>query len=244
MGMMGILDGGGGVFTPKALDPTFWLRGDKGVTSTGGAISAWVDQSTNAIAVIQGIAEAKPTYSATGGPNSQPCVTFDGGDTLTATSIAGLSLFGASAGTIAIVMNQTPGGSYQIPCMWYETVNANNMYLYCNGAGNQVKLDYGADSGGSSNWTDATPGTWAYYVFECINSTSHGLWRNGVASTSNPNAVTSSVISAADGTIDIGSFGGAVGFAGSIAEIVWFKTVLGTTDRQALETYFASRYAL
>jgi len=55
---------------------TWWYRSDLGVTESGGTVSAWADQSSNARNVSE--ATNKPAYSATGGPNSVPSITFDG----------------------------------------------------------------------------------------------------------------------------------------------------------------------
>ena len=244
MAMMLGLSGGTGAWNPKALDATFWLRGDLGVTQSSNAISAWADQSVNGITVTQGTAGAKPTYSATGGPNNKPCVTFDGGDTLTALTIAQTTVFGASAGTVGIVMNPTGGTGGVIPCMWYQTVNSNNMYLYLNTASNTIKFEYGDDTNGNSTSTLMTVDAWHYYVITCVNSTTHTAFKDGVADGNSPFTVTSSVLSSANGTIDIGSYGGAVAFTGAIAEIVWFKTALGTADGTALGDYFAARHGL
>ena len=240
----GRMTAGDGWTPTKIPGCTLWLRADQGITHVGNAVSAWVDQSTSGITVAQAVAEAKPTYAAGGGPNGQDCLTFDGGDTLTATGIAATSLFGASAGTVAIVASKTNTAGAGIPCMWYQTVNVNNMYLYTTHAANTVKFEFGADGVGSiETMTVWNHTSWTYLVFQCIDSTHLSLWYNGTASPES-GTVTSSVISSANGTLDVGSFGGAVGFIGSIAEIVWYSSAISTANRVLLQNYFATRYAI
>lgn len=67
-----------------------WCRADLGVTLNGSTVAAWADQSGNGHHYAQGIAGQQPLYNATGGPNGQASMLFDGAnDTLSA---AGLDL--------------------------------------------------------------------------------------------------------------------------------------------------------
>lgn len=55
-----------------------WWRADLGITLNGSNVSAWADQSGNGWHLTQGTAVNQPAFSASGGPNSQAMVNFDG----------------------------------------------------------------------------------------------------------------------------------------------------------------------
>jgi len=55
----------------------FWLRADAGITQSGGVVSVWADQSTNANNAIQATSASRPTYIAAG-LNGNPVIRFTG----------------------------------------------------------------------------------------------------------------------------------------------------------------------
>ncbi|NQT54538.1 PEP-CTERM sorting domain-containing protein [bacterium] len=74
----GIVDGSG------VPDPTWesnsmllWLKADAGITTVGGSVSAWADQSTHGNDAAQATAANQPSHSPTG-LNGQAAVLFDG----------------------------------------------------------------------------------------------------------------------------------------------------------------------
>lgn len=72
------------------VDPSAVLqycRADLGVTESSGAVSAWADQSGNGKHWEQLTGTNQPTFSATGGPNSTPCVDFDGSNDWMSTAL-------------------------------------------------------------------------------------------------------------------------------------------------------------
>jgi hypothetical protein len=89
----GDLDGGTGSNDAGAYDGgardeklALWLRADMGVLDRdrnpapdGELVRVWQDQSMNGFDAEQFFDDYKPTYSATGGPNGQPAILFDGG---------------------------------------------------------------------------------------------------------------------------------------------------------------------
>ena len=82
-----------------------WFRGDD-VTLNGGTVSQWNDKSGKGNHIVQATAANQPTYLATGGPNSQPCVQGDGtNDQLLLAS--GCTIAAQSMTWWIVVMNET-----------------------------------------------------------------------------------------------------------------------------------------
>ncbi len=72
-----------GTFDPTVdwTSATCWLYGGAGVTESGGAVSAWADQSGNGNNFIQNTAGFRPAYDATdAGFNNLPTMSGDGAD--------------------------------------------------------------------------------------------------------------------------------------------------------------------
>lgn len=80
-----------GSFSVTVVDPTTpatihggnliaWWRPGVGVTLNGSKVATWADQSGNGHDLSNGTDAARPTYNATGGPNSKPSMLFDGSD--------------------------------------------------------------------------------------------------------------------------------------------------------------------
>jgi hypothetical protein len=69
---IGNSDGSGG--QPRNV---LWLRADAGVTESSGSVSAWSDQSGNALNAVQATGSLQPTFVAsTTAMNNQPSLTF------------------------------------------------------------------------------------------------------------------------------------------------------------------------
>jgi hypothetical protein len=63
-------------FSPIDLSPLFWMNASAGVTESGGAVSAWADQSGNSNDFSQSSGSLQPTYDATG-LNGLPTIIFN-----------------------------------------------------------------------------------------------------------------------------------------------------------------------
>jgi hypothetical protein len=76
-------------WTPAALgaDVELWLDAGLGVTQSGGTVSAWADQSSNAYNFIQGTAANEPTFVAAAFGSGNPGLSFDGAGDLLVSSI-------------------------------------------------------------------------------------------------------------------------------------------------------------
>jgi hypothetical protein len=63
-------------FTPAALSPLAWFDSTYGITLNGSNVYTWADKSGNGNLIGQASAPLQPAYSAIGGPNNTPYVTF------------------------------------------------------------------------------------------------------------------------------------------------------------------------
>lgn len=243
----------GAVGAQGAIDPatspvtgmTLWLRGDV-LTESGGAVSQWTDQSGNANHYKQPTAGNKPTYAATGGPNSLPIVDFDGsndklsGDTGASDGPLWSALVAAAAGTLFLVCkwdaDSTGTGDPQ-NVMWADSVaqawqfgRFNSLWSFRN---NGTLVD---------NLTTSSPafstGTWYGMEIRLESNTTY-LRVSGGAEVS----MGSSNIVNRSGTSLIGADGANV-FGGKMAELLIYNTALSSVDRQSNRDYLAIRYSI
>lgn len=214
------------------------FRGDLGIP--GAAVSAWANQAPGqSWTLAQATGTAQPAYSATGGPLSRPCVTFDGGDGLASSAQVELATF-----SILAVWKQSVAG------MLYEhSANANvnaGCYLYGPG-GNTIVVTRGGGPTMSS-YTRATLGddTWRITTHDYGGThATHTLRFNGVAQA--PTSITANDpgTGAATATLYVGARGAASShMTGRIAELLVYTPVLSTTDRARVEAYLSRRYGI
>ncbi len=222
---------------------SFWLRGDKGITTSGGAVSAWNDQtgSDSNKNLSQGTGTKQPTNISSSSPfNNRATVSFDGGDQLD-TSTPWLSSLSPPF-TIYIVARQpTPADSQQI------LINRNgtgafirmrdntgsggvlgSLHMYNGGA-----ADVFTNSGSGLNWSSvrvcaavydtASSGTGIGYVS-----------RYNTTFCSGTNTGTTSITGITLGATP----GGTQFFIGEIAEVIIYNTAHNSTERQNIMQYY------
>lgn len=83
-----------------------WLRADLGITTVGGLVSNWADQSGNGHHATQSVAGSRPTYMTSGGVGNGPYVFSDSVSAtpwLDMTGAAGVGSSTSTGWTVAIV---------------------------------------------------------------------------------------------------------------------------------------------
>ncbi len=222
------LDFAGGSFSPTDIAGLkLWLKADGIVgLSDGDPIGTWADASGQGNDAAQATSSKKPTYK-TGIVNSLPVVRTDGVDdefTLPLNLAAGSWSFFAvvkeSTGAPAALLNNTT------PLLRISERSGNN-------GSSPAWYEGGWHEGGSAT------SSWQLLEWLLPAAGTGAVYRNGTS------LFTASYTgSALNSGVFVLSAGGGSFFAGDAAEILLYDSSLGTTDRQSIETYLNTKYAI
>ncbi len=212
-----------------------WLRADAGVTSSGGLVSAWADQSGNGNDASQGTATYQPTV-VSNSLNGLPVIHFDGNYNMmvlpTSTDlgiqsspyeffIVARPTADATYGHVYFLLS---GGSYEQ--FEYHLVSTGNARFIPN-SGNYLDK--------SGDYTDG-----AAHIFAGRASSTGGSVRvDGVDGA----VFTSDLTSSDTGNLCLGARQfSTFFFNGDIAEVIVYNRVLSPSERTQVEQYLATRY--
>jgi hypothetical protein len=225
-----------------------WLRSDLGVVETDGIVSAWLDQSSNNFYGSQGIESYRPTVN-NNGLNGKPTLHFSA-DTLLNRGLLGDHLdvafdskLNPNQFTAFIISSVNEGqGSWRSPI---SSRGSNTGYNFYAGTNNNWQFWTGNGSGWNNVSGNATVTLNEWELLTgTYNGTNQSLLLDGkqIASfnkTYVPNT-TSSLRLGGVGSNYYADFP----FQGDIAEVIIFDSVLGTSDRNRVESYLAVKYGL
>ena len=220
-----------------------WWRSDLGVSSTsGGSVTSWVDQSSNAYSLAPVVNAI--SYVSSGGVNNLPYLSWPGG-----------ALQGGSDLTCSTfpVVNQ-PLDCFLVlrPTQGVSTFGT-NYYAMDFGSGNnnatQISqstyppLVVGMYNGSATNLGSLTVGT-DYVVETLFNADgSSQVYLNGVSQGTGTVGTGNTT-----GGISIGCYyansSGHYCYVGYIYEAIVYTTTLSSANRTAINAYFQSRYGL
>lgn len=233
-----------------------WFRADSKTYSdssqtdavNGDALYSWGGNHTGAYSLSQSNATNQPSFiAADTGFNNQSVLSFDGNDKM----FFNIGLFNSNfiegSYTMFVVLSSTDTNAHVI-----GTASSQNGFLESWGAGfylgasGEIKYKVIDNSSGlkiSSTTTDFSNATIVTLSTDCSNTT---LYVNGSSESTSTTACqktiyTHSSIGASDGYGD-----GAIidPFVGKIAEYIVYESNLSTTNRETVECYLASRYAI
>lgn len=254
-------------YTPSEFAPVdlagcaLWLRADKGITLNGSTVAAWANQGTLGGSVTQGTAASQPTYSAAGGPNGRPALTFDGGDWLTSDLAASSWAFLHGANSTIFVVWKTTSANPNAYFGLLSTASSGTadrgyalFYDDRSGLSRNDRLianfnNGGATVGGVLTANNAfTAATWgvAETVFAYQDAGSDLIvLANGTSVGTSESAVATSA-SAPQGPLELGRLVNDAGsrLIGSIAEAIAFNRTLSAAERMIVRRYLGSRYAI
>jgi hypothetical protein len=236
-------------FSPAALSSlVWWLRADLGVTTAGGKVSAWVNQSGVSDAnrnVAQGSAGNRPTYNATDAAyNNQSTISFNETNSEHLLGAGVWSPTYAAPFTFGVVGHTTITGINDASFVGSVGGVADYSDFYQNSS-NKVSVFCGSSGTAPAVTSNVA---WANKGFALcrVNGASSALYFN-----------TKSHIGTTTGgasfTTTFGSTGINVGkrnvanveyINGTIAEVFAFSGALSDTDVSNLMDYVAARYAI
>jgi hypothetical protein len=224
----------GGSFSPANVSGlAIWLKADAIIgLADGDPVTTWEDSSTNNRDATQATSASKPTYK-TAIINGKPVVRFDGVDDLMASSLS----MATKPLTAFVVAKFT---DFTVPrTMFGASVNGGAQFRIGTDAKmNLLRQDTALIGAQTGTIATATPvlcsvtysGAGAYVFYE-----------DGTADGSGTNDQTF-----AASTMVVGRHGAAAQewMLGDIAEILFYDSVLSTTDRDAVEDYLGDKYGI
>lgn len=214
-------------FTPASVASLVaWYRADLGVTIATG-VSQWADQSGNGYHMAQATGGNQPAYSASGGPNSQPCIAFTAASShfMSSSSFASVS----QPFKIFWVGKDTQDGTDRGAIG--ETSGTRNDIWDSRNTG------WGTYAGGTQQYLAVSSGSW--HMFEYFQSGASSVKRlDGSDNSASPgtNGFTN---------LNFGKSGTLTSYATvSLAEWCLYSTAPTGSDLTNLRSYFNTRYGL
>ncbi len=201
---------------------SLWLRGDRGVSTTGSTVNSWADTECSGPTLTS---SGSPVYNATAGPLSTPVVRLDGTNDYLEATTANLN-----AQDIFVVTFYDNTGS-----------NANIATLISNGAdGQQIRRhdtneSYRNNANGDANdfTNNGTSGT-GYVDGEETDSFTYNKWHIVNAFRTSQTTYTDFMVGSYDG---VGRF-----WDGDVAEILVYDRKLDNGERNLVLQYLRDRY--
>jgi hypothetical protein len=242
--------GGGASFSPANLSGlSLWLKADAGVTLSGSNVTAWADQSGSGNnATVENSGE-EPTFVSSFS-NSKPAIQFNG--TTQLLIVADSSSLDFINTSIFIVLKRTGDGTgNEITFMKNGSILTDDaVYWNCarlNNGNSTFTLNVGGSRPDLDTNTDLTSGNPTILELT-YNGTDSFIYTNG-SQTATYSEPTGS-IETTSGSLQIGGYnksfnnpGGEL-FNGQIAEIVMYNRAVTGTERQQVEAYLNTKYAI
>lgn len=225
-----------------------WYRADSGITTVGGAVSSWADQSGKGRTLTQAVGSAQPTHVPSNSAfNNQASVSFDGGDTL-AHSTASDWAFMSNGGGMTLVLVAKGDAADTIYSFSGTNTTISNVgsSVRTNGVGTML-WDMGNGSVNilgntvQSNVDDALFKIILRYEEGRAGNEYATRYNGGTDSTGNSSAAPS----ASDPVLPLtfGNFG-ALTFTGDIAECILYSKYITNVEADSIDGYLLNRYGV
>jgi hypothetical protein len=207
-----------------------WFRADT-ITglSNGDTVATWINSADNTKNATQSTSGSRPTF-VTNGKNGYPIVRFAEGHSMTSTLVPAT---GTGPRTIVAISKVGTFGWNQDRYVTGWGAGVNGLYML------SVNAAW-------PSWATVYWGSWHYsgtawssdhqVVVTSYDGSTNRMWVNGSA-TSTPTSTTA--LATANSGLIIGS-----GYAGDIAELIFYNTSIDSTQREAIECWAANYWAL
>ena len=239
-----------------------WLNAGKSssITQSGGVVSQWSDLSGHNYHFSQATSARRPAYSATGGPNSRPAISFTGSSQhyLSTPSIPASISYTSGVSSFTVVNFATPlGGGF--PRIYDFAIGQSNNSIWLGRYWTNNTLGYE----GRTDWTVAqtyTNGTSVvanstHHMHEVIqaagtvgNTSAVAFYRAGTAWTSTGTMGSATYVPAAvnrtSNFIGRSNWSADEYFGGTMSEILFYNLAMNTTRRIILENYLWASWGL
>ncbi len=215
----------------------FWLKGDAGVSASGGKMNEWADQTSGS---TKKLTQATPSYKPTlvdAALNGRSVVRFAGGYACMSTNASVLAQnTDFTAFTLARITNAPPYSNYQY--LWWigpdSPYTGYGMWMSTNG---RLRSSWGSQNGIVTTSSAPSAGTW-HTVVSRYTPGAHEMWLDGTQLTT---------ATKADSNLTVGFTAGNSpslfqGFAGDLAEVLIFSRKLTNTEKTGVEQYLSSRW--
>lgn len=216
--------------SPPTSTMSLWLRADAGVTTSGGLVSSWADQSGNNNTAYMATASRRPSL-ASGALNGKPVIRFNGSQSLTLTSAVQPSTF-----TVFVA------GKNSMPSETFSMILGPGG----NNANNQLRWENGTQAlfvGTGNNLPVITSTIGNTRVYHALSARYDGsqmrVYRDG-----NLVSTHSFVTSGPWSLNQIGAYYSSYFMVGDVAEILFYNSALSDTDRTSVNSYLKTKYAL
>lgn len=229
---------------------TCWLRADLGVTTAGGAVSAWVDQSGSSNSGAQATGGSQPSNTLDGG-DGQAAVLFDGtADQIEVTDSAGFASTTTFSVGVWARMAATFPTNGTLFGQWSSTATDQKFRMYVATGGNLVvEVTSGSSVSTATVSSVLAVNSWYHlaFVYDGGGSGSAGrlkLYINGVLQTSVfTNSAVPSSVNNPTGTLTVGSSGiASTYFNGHVGEVTHNNGTALTQDQVKLLYYYRPRF--
>jgi len=225
--------------------PQLWLKADTGVTFSGSNVTAWADQSGNDNNAVANTGQ-QPTFVSSF-LNGKPAIQFNGQQQIMQIANANtLDFFKMSSFIVLKYLGQGTGNNV----VYIKNANVG-------APANQAMYGLVATNGGNVSFSQNV-GLWSDYrtginiqdsipkiLSMTYNGTTQNVYSNGNFSN---NFLIGGNIETSTGVFQIGgynqSFNAAEYFYGQIAEIIMYNRAVTSTERQQIEAYLNTKYAI
>ena len=206
----------------------FWVKADSLVLNDGDPVGTWADQSGNGRDLIQSTTDNKPLYKINI-QNGWPAVRFDGINDYMDVTFGGALAIPYSLFMVFAFVN-TPSGTK----VMYSSTNQDYHYACVNDANGYIY------NGTQLNAPAASFGTAFHYLLHKWNTGSSDHRVDGVSSTGTTSNVNLNGLRVAEYYTSLGTYTSNI----QVAEILIYSEAISDGNRDTVESYITTKYAL